>query len=75
MYELFTGKKIMELFSDFVQSFSPDGTNIVILNYSSGISTILPFPSSLQELIDKYRNDPEHDWSLTDEEKAEYSLE
>ena len=75
VYRLFTGKKIIELFSDFVQCFSPDGTNIVIRNYYSSTSTILPFPSSLQELIDKYRNDLEHDWSLTDEEKAEYSLE
>ena len=41
---------------------------------SDGSYYIWPFPP-LQELIDKYRNDPEHDWSLSQEEKDEYSLE
>ena len=53
--------------------FSPNNKNIVI-SLDGALNNILPFPP-LQELIDKYRNDPEHDWSLSEEEKEEYSLE
>ena len=61
--------------------FTDDGKNIVctatparFVFDDQDILSILPFPP-LQELIDKYRNDPEHDWSLSQEEKDEYSLE
>ncbi len=53
--------------------FSPDGKYIVTTSVN-GTVRVWPFPP-LQELIDKYRKDPEHDWSLTQEEKDEYSLE
>lgn len=53
-------------------TFSPDGKSVyAALNQDI---YILPF-QPLQEIIDKYRNDPEHDWSLSQEEKDEYSLE
>ena len=55
--------------------FSPNGKYIVTASWEwSKTARVWEFPP-LEELIDKYRNDPEHDWSLTDEEKAEYSLE
>ena len=55
--------------------FSPNGKYIVTASASwDKTARVWEFPP-LEELIDKYRNDPEHDWSLTDEEKAEYSLE
>ena len=53
--------------------FSPNGKYIVTASWDK-TARVWEFPP-LEELIDKYRNDPEHDWSLTDEEKAEYSLE
>ena len=53
--------------------FSPDGKNILTASNGNNVN-VWPFPP-LQELIDKYRKDPEHDWSLTQEEKDEYSLE
>ena len=53
--------------------FSPDGKYVVTASADS-TARVWPFPP-LQELIDKYRNDPEHDWSLSQEEKDEYSLE
>ena len=66
--------------------FSPDGKFVVT---ASGDHTARIWDSktgkpmmeqtkqiiALQELIDKYRKDPEHDWSLTEDEKEEYSLE
>ncbi len=60
-------------------SFSPDTRHILIgIKYGLyGFFTryaIMEFPP-LQELIDKYRKDPELDWSLSEEEKAEYNLE
>ncbi len=53
--------------------FSPNGKYIVTASWDK-TAKVWEFPP-LEELIDKYRNDLEHDWSLTDEEKAEYSLE
>ncbi|MBQ8694486.1 MAG: PD40 domain-containing protein [Bacteroidaceae bacterium] len=53
--------------------FSSDG-RYVITEHGEFVIRIYPFPP-LQELIDKYRKDPEHDWSLSEEEKAEYNLE
>ena len=53
--------------------FSPNGKYIVTASWDK-TARVWEFPP-LEELIDKYRNDLEHDWSLTDEEKAEYSLE
>ena len=55
-------------------AFSPKDNYIIIAKDSDEYMCLLPFPT-LQELIDKYRNDPEHDWSLSAEEKKEYSLE
>ena len=55
--------------------FSPNGKYIVTASWEwDKTAKVWEFPP-LEELIDKYRNDLEHDWSLTDEEKAEYSLE
>ena len=55
--------------------FSPNGKYIVTASWEwDKTARVWEFPP-LEELIDKYRNDLEHDWSLTDEEKAEYSLE
>ena len=53
--------------------FSPDGRYIVTAS-SDNTARVWEF-QPLEELIDKYRNDPEHDWSLSQEEKDEYSLE
>ena len=53
--------------------FSPDGKYVVTASHDH-TARIWPF-TPLQELIDKYRKDPEHDWSLTEDEKEEYSLE
>ena len=54
-------------------SFSPDGRYVVTasLDNTARIMEFIP----LQKIIDKYRKDPELDWSLTEEEKKEYSLE
>ena len=66
--------KVLEFKSDVLfADFTPDGKSIVIGCWRTGVF-IFPFPP-LQELIDKYRKDPENDWSLTPEEKEEYSLE
>ena len=54
-------------------AFSPDGRYIVTASQDKTARIMEFIP--LQEIIDKYRNDPEHDWSLTEEEKNEYSLE
>ena len=61
--------------NDFVTFavFSPEGKYVVTAS-DDKTARVWPFPP-LQELIDKYRNDPEHDWSLSQVEKDEYSLE
>ena len=53
--------------------FSPDGKYIVTASRDN-TACVWSFPP-LQELLDKYNKDPEHDWSLSEEEKEEYSLE
>ena len=53
--------------------FSPNGKYIVTASWDK-TARVWEFPP-LEELIDKYRNDLEHDWSLSQEEKAEYNLE
>ncbi|MBR3616651.1 MAG: TIR domain-containing protein [Bacteroidaceae bacterium] len=55
--------------------FSPNGKYIVTASWEwDKTAKVWEFPP-LEELIDKYRNDLEHDWSLSEEEKAEYNLE
>ena len=54
--------------------FHPNGNWILASFNFSNTVYLIPFTHS-QELIDKYRNDPEHDWSLSQDEKDEYSLE
>ena len=55
--------------------FSPNGKYIVTASWEwDKTARVWEFPP-LEELIDKYRNDLEHDWSLSEEEKAEYNLE
>ena len=77
VWDASTGKPVTEPLKHdkWVRSavFSPDGKYIVTASFDE-TARVWPFPS-LQELIDKYRKDPEHDWSLTEEEKKEYSLE
>ena len=53
--------------------FSPDGKYIVTASRdnTARVWEFIPF----KELFEKYRNDPEHDWSLSGQEKKEYSLE
>ena len=53
--------------------FSQDGKYIVTASRDNTARVWEFIP--LKEVIEKYRNDPEHDWSLTEEEKKEYSLE
>ena len=54
--------------------FSPDGKYIVTasMDNTARVWEFIPLP--LKVVIEKYRNDPEHDWSLTGQEKKEYSL-
>ena len=70
------GSSLLSFFEDKISNsvvFSPDGKKIFpVCNFNDVY--IYKFPP-LQELIDKYRKDPEHDWSLSQEEKDEYSLE
>ena len=77
VWEAESGKQVAELLehkeSVISAAFSPDGRYIVTAS-SDNTARIMEF-IPLQEIIDKYRNDPEHDWSLTEEEKNEYSLE
>ena len=77
IWDAMTGKLVTEPLrhnnSVISATFSPDGKYVVTASYDN-TARVWPFPP-LQELIDKYRNDPEHDWSLTQEEKEEYSLE
>ena len=77
VWDAATGKLLTEPLKhdNYVNSavFSPDGKYVVTASWDM-TARVWPFPS-LQELIDKYRKDPEHDWSLTEEEKKEYSLE
>ena len=72
-----TGKQVTEplehKYNVTSAAFSPDGKYIVTASYDNTARIMEFIP--LQEIIDKYRNDPEHDWSLTEEEKKEYSLE
>ena len=72
-----TGKQVTEPLEheESVNSaaFSPDGRYIVTASWDNTARIMEFIP--LQEIIDKYRNDPEHDWSLTEEEKNKYSLE
>ncbi len=77
VFDINSGKVVNEILIDeiyiYYKTFSPDGRSIYV-GMDDGTVRVFPFPP-LQELIDKYRNDPEHDWSLTQEEKDEYSLE
>ena len=77
VWDVKTGKQVTEPLEheDDVRSaaFSPDGRYIVTASEDNTAKIMEFIP--LQEIIDKYRNDPEHDWSLTEEEKNEYSLE
>ena len=77
VFDINSGKVVNEILIDekyiYYKTFSPDGRSIYV-GMDDGTVRVFPFPP-LQELIDKYRKDPEHDWSLTQEEKDEYSLE
>ena len=77
MWDAKTGEPVTESLRHegpvYSAQFSPNGKYIVTASWDK-TARVWEFPP-LEELIDKYRNDLEHDWSLTDEEKAEYSLE
>lgn len=70
------GSNLYDLSDDKIRErvvFKPKGNRIFAVFLFDEVF-IYSFPS-LQELLDKYNKDPEHDWSLSEEEKEEYSLE
>ncbi len=72
-----TGKPVTEQlkheYNVYSAVFSPDGEYIVTASRDKTARVWEFIP--LKEVIEKYRNDPEHDWSLTGQEKKVYSLE
>ena len=72
-----TGKPVTEALKHegwvYSAVFSQDGKYIVTASRDNTARIWEFIPS--KELFEKYRNDTEHDWSLTEEEKKEYSLE
>ena len=84
IWDINSGEKVLETSIDLDINgieFTQNAEGIIVIEQVAGWGNLyndvfktFPFPP-LQELIDKYRKDPEHDWSLSEEEKEEYSLE
>lgn len=76
IYSIHSGQELVksiELGVPFKKVFvNTDCTKLIAVGENA--VQVRSFPP-LQELLDKYNNDPEHDWSLSEEEKEEYSLE
>lgn len=78
IWDASTGKSITDpiLHSEWCNRalFTPNEKYFYVTESNGNIAQIWPFPS-LQELIDKYNSRSKNDWSLSQEELEEYSLE